>query len=76
MPETPDDDIPYAEKLRRKGVQTRPSGWTNATRDEVAEGSTPDGGRFKATRDTFGHIVTEETTPSGHQRKHVTINLP
>ncbi|MEV6036040.1 hypothetical protein AB0L65_33135 [Nonomuraea sp. NPDC052116] len=75
MPETPEEDLSYAERLRRKGVQTRPSGWSHATRDETVEGSTDDGGRFKATRDTAGHIVTEETTASGRQRKHVTINL-
>ncbi|MGW4406511.1 hypothetical protein ACWEJ6_20955 [Nonomuraea sp. NPDC004702] len=75
MPENEAEDIPYAERLRQKNIQTRPSGWTSATRDEVAEGATPEGGRFKAVRDTAGHIVTEETTPSGKQRKHVTINL-
>ncbi|MFI7691793.1 hypothetical protein ACIBQ6_22180 [Nonomuraea sp. NPDC049655] len=76
MPETtPDDDLSYAERMRRKGVQTRTAGWSHATRDEVAEGRTEEGGRFKAVRDTAGHIVTEETTPSGRQRKHVTINL-
>ncbi|MER7361947.1 hypothetical protein [Nonomuraea wenchangensis] len=48
---------------------------THLTRDEVVEGRTPEGGRFKAVRDQAGHIVTEETTPSGRQRKHVTIHL-
>lgn len=75
MPDSSDDDIPYAERLRRKGVQTRPSGWSNATRDEVVEGRTEEGGTFKATRDTAGNVVTEETTPEGRQRKHVAINL-
>lgn len=48
---------------------------THLTRDQVAEWRTEDGGRFKAVRDQAGHIVTEETAPSGRQRKHVTINL-
>lgn len=75
MPETPDEDIPYAEKLRRKNVQVRPSGWTAATRDQVDEGRTEDGGRYKHTTDQLGHEVTEETTPVGRERKHVQINL-
>lgn len=48
---------------------------THVTRDQVVEWRTDDGARFKATRDQGGHIVTEETTASGRQRKHVTINL-
>ncbi|MEV0382427.1 hypothetical protein [Nonomuraea sp. NPDC050643] len=48
---------------------------TYLTRDQVVEGRTPDGGRFKAVRDQGGNVVTEETTPSGRQRKHVAIHL-
>jgi hypothetical protein len=70
-----EERLTYAERLRAKGVQVRPSGWTWGTRDQVAEWRTDDGARFKAVRDQGGHIVTEETTPSGRQRKHVAINL-
>ncbi len=45
------------------------------TRDQVDEGRTPEGGRYKATTDGNGHTVTEETTPKGQQRKHVKIRL-
>jgi len=45
------------------------------TRDQVEEGRTPDGGRYKRVVDQAGHVVTEETTPSGRERRHVRINL-
>lgn len=48
---------------------------THLTRDQVAEWKAEDGSRFKAVRDGGGHIVTEETTAKGEQRKHVAINL-
>lgn len=75
MPEDSESDIPYGEKLRRKGVQVRASGWSNATRNVVDEGRTEQGGRFKKVTDQMGHEVTEETTPDGRERKHVRINL-
>jgi hypothetical protein len=74
MPETPDDGLPYAERLRRKGVQVRPSGWT-ATRDQVSEWRAEDGSRFKKVTDQAGHETTQETTPDGHEKQHVRINL-
>lgn len=70
-----EERLTYAERLRAKGVQVRPSGWTSATRDQVDEGRTDDGGRYKHTTDQLGHEVTEETTPVGRERKHVRINL-
>jgi hypothetical protein len=45
------------------------------TRDQVTEGRTGEGGRYKAVLDQAGNRVTEETTPKGSQRKHVHINL-
>lgn len=48
---------------------------THATRDQVEEGRTEEGGRYKAVRDQNGHHVIEETRPSGEQRQHVQINL-
>ena len=48
---------------------------TWATQDQVVEGRTEEGGRFKAVRDQAGHHVIEETRPSGEQRQHVQINL-
>ncbi|MEV8637800.1 hypothetical protein AB0395_39750 [Streptosporangium sp. NPDC051023] len=51
-------------------------GRTWVTRDQVSEGRTEDGGRFKTVRDQRGHDVTQETTPVGRERQHVRINLP
>lgn len=48
---------------------------TWATRDQVVEGSTPDGGRFKTVIDQAGHETTQETTPDGREKQHVRINL-
>ncbi|WP_214322094.1 hypothetical protein [Nonomuraea sediminis] len=48
---------------------------TWATRDQVEEGRTEEGGRYKAVRDQNGHHVIEETRPSGELRQHVQINL-
>ena len=48
---------------------------TYATRDQVVEGRTPEGGRFKRTTDQAGHETTQETTPDGHEKQHVRINL-
>lgn len=48
---------------------------TWVTRDQVVEGRTEEGSRFKQVTDQLGHQVTEETTASGRQRKHVRINL-
>lgn len=75
MPETPDEDISYGEWLRRKGVQTRTSGWSWHTHDQVAEWRAEDGARFKKTVDQAGHETTQETTPDGRERQHVRVNL-
>lgn len=76
MPEIDSDaDVPYAEKLRRKGVQVRSGGWSHHTRDQVTEGRTEAGERFKRTRDQLGHEVTERTDSSGVERRDVRINL-
>lgn len=48
---------------------------TWATRDQVAEGRTPDGGRFKRVRSQAGHDSIYETTPDGRERKHAHIHL-
>ncbi|WP_148433250.1 hypothetical protein [Nonomuraea sp. PA05] len=49
----------YASWLRNKGVQTRASGWTNATHDQVTEGRDRFGQRFKRTTDQLGHDVIQ-----------------
>lgn len=48
---------------------------TWATKDQVAEGRTDDGGRYKQVTDQLGHRVTERTDAQGRQRRDVTINL-
>lgn len=45
------------------------------TRDQVVEGDTPDGGKFKRTTDQLGNDVTQETTKDGRFRQHVRINI-
>ncbi|MEU7861205.1 hypothetical protein [Nonomuraea sp. NPDC049141] len=45
------------------------------TQDQVHEGRTADGVRFKETLDQLGHQVVEETLPDGQERKHVRLNL-
>ena len=74
-PYDPEADGPYAEWLKNKGVQALAQGWTEATRDQVTEGRTEDGGRFKRTRDQLGNDITERTDARGRQRKDVNINL-
>ena len=48
---------------------------TWATRDQVAEGRTESGERFKRPTDQLGHQVTERTDVRGKQRKDVNIRL-
>lgn len=48
---------------------------TWATRDQVVEGRTPDGGRYKRVRSQAGHDSIFETTPDGRERKHAHIHL-
>lgn len=45
------------------------------TRDQVQEGRTEDGGRFKQVTDQLGHQVTERTDTKGRQRRDVNINF-
>ncbi len=45
------------------------------TRDQVTEGVTEAGERFKRTTDQLGHQVTERTDARGRQRRDVRINL-
>ncbi|SET48086.1 hypothetical protein [Nonomuraea wenchangensis] len=48
---------------------------TWVTRDQVREGRTADGGRFKRVIDQLGNRVTERTDGHGRQRRDVHINL-
>ena len=75
MPYDPEVDGPYADWLKGKGVQARPQGFSNATRDQVVEGRRDDGTRFKTVRDQLGHDVTDRTGPDGRERRDVRINL-
>ena len=45
------------------------------TRDQVAEGRSEGGGRYKTVTDQLGHQVTERTDARGRQRKDVNIRL-
>lgn len=72
MPENePPEDISYGERLRRKGIQVRPSGWTWQTRDQVLE----DSPARKTVRDQAGNDVTERTDEKGGYHRDVAINL-
>ena len=48
---------------------------TWVTCDQVTEGRTEEGGRFKRVRDQLGNDVTERTDARGRQHKDVNINL-
>jgi hypothetical protein len=48
---------------------------TWATKDQVREGRTEDGSRYKTTTDQLGNRVTERTDGRGRQRKDVNIIL-
>lgn len=69
----PNGDMTYAEWLRWKSVGAMPR--THATKDQVSEGHTDQGGKFKQVRDQLGHVVTERTEPGGSVHQDVTINL-
>lgn len=76
MPEfDPSSGITYGQYLRNKGIQVMPGGRTWVTRDQVTEGRTDDGARFKRTRDQLGHDVTERTDADGRTHRDVAINL-
>ncbi len=68
----PECGLTYAEWLRDKNLQTRPTGWTNATRDVVHEGVDSAGQRFKVTRDQLGNDVKQ----FGSDGQSVRINSP
>jgi hypothetical protein len=46
------------------------------TRDQVKEGRTETGERYKRVTDQLGHEVTERTDSRGGQHRDVRINLP
>ncbi|MEU3162893.1 hypothetical protein [Streptosporangium sp. NPDC006930] len=81
MPHNPETDGTFGAYLRGgaplggRGPDVIVDEPTWRTRDQIDEGRTPEGGKYKATTDGNGHTVTEETTPSGHQRKHVKIRI-
>jgi hypothetical protein len=58
-PYDPDVHGTYGEWLRSKNIQTRPQGWTSATRDQVVEGRDRSGRRFKRTTDQLGNDVIQ-----------------
>ena len=80
MAETYDPDLhgPYGKWLREKAVQTRAGGWTNATKDQVAEGRDRSGRRFKRTTDQLGNDVVQhgDDQQSVHIRAPQTITSP
>ena len=49
----------YGAYLRGKRIQTRPRGWTHATRDQVSEYVGKDGRRVKDTTDQLGNRVVQ-----------------
>ncbi len=69
----PERDGPYGEWLKAKNVGHMPR--THATKDQVTEGRTNTGGRYKRTRDQLGHVVTQRTEAGGSEHQDVTINL-
>lgn len=68
----PDRDGPFGAYVRAKGIQVRPNGWTNATRDLVTEGVGKDGRPFKKVRDQLGN----DTVQHGADQQSVRINAP
>jgi hypothetical protein len=55
----PSSGITFGEYCRSKNIQTRPQGWTSATRDQVVEGRDRSGRRFKRTTDQLGNDVIQ-----------------
>lgn len=49
----------YGAYLRGKHLQTRPTGWTHATRDQTREYVGKDGHRVKDTTDQLGNHVIQ-----------------
>ncbi|MGI5274877.1 hypothetical protein ACQEUU_37490 [Nonomuraea sp. CA-218870] len=82
MPWNPDDGQTFGEWLRggaplgdgrTADVVTGERTWR--TRDQVNEGRTEAGERFKTVTDQLGNRVTERTDAKGRQRKDVKIRL-
>lgn len=69
----PERDGPYGDWLRSKNVAQ--TSRTHATKDQVTEGPTRDGGRYKRVKDQLGHEVTQRTERDGSEHQDVTINL-
>lgn len=68
----PDVHGSYGAWLRSKSVQARPSGWTNATRDQVSEGRDREGRRYKRTTDQLGNDVIQH----GDDQQSVIVRPP
>lgn len=64
--------LTYAEWLSDKSPQTRPQGWTHATRDQTAEYVGKDGHRVKDTTDQLGNRVVQH----GQDQQSVHIKSP
>lgn len=82
MPWMPDSGQTFGEWLRggaplgegrTTDVVTGERTWR--TRDQVVEGRTASGERFKRVTDQLGHQVTERSDARGRQRKDVNIRL-
>jgi len=59
---SPDTGMTYAEWLRDKSPQTRPQGWSHATRDQRREYVGKDGHRVKDVTDQLGNRVIQHGT--------------
>ncbi|MER5420324.1 hypothetical protein [Streptosporangium roseum] len=69
----PGSGLTYGAWLRSKNIQTRPQGWTCATRDQVREyRSKRDGLRVKDTTDQLGNRVVGH----GSDQQSVVIQNP
>lgn len=63
----------YGQWLRAKNIQTRPEGWTHATRDQVREyRSDKDGRRVHDRTDQLGNRVVQH----GRDQQSVVIQNP
>jgi hypothetical protein len=63
--------LTYAEWLRDKSPQIRPTGWTHATHDQVLDGYDADGKRTKTVLDQLGNEVHQY----GKDQQDVRINI-
>lgn len=68
----PSCGLTYAEWLKDKSPQTRPSGWTHHTKDQTREYVGKDGHRVKDTTDQLGNRVVQH----GHGQQSVEIRRP